>query len=41
MLSAASYFRSGHLPWIGLLLSLAASAALLFAAARTLARRDF
>ena len=35
------YFRTGQLPWIGLLASLAASAALLYSAAINIARRDF
>ena len=41
VMSAESYFRTGSLPWIGLLLSAAASAALLYAAASNIARRDF
>lgn len=36
-----SYFRGGGLPWIGLLVSGAVSAALLYAAAVNLGRRDF
>jgi hypothetical protein len=35
------YFRDGGLPWLGLLFSAAASAAMLFAAGRNLARQDF
>jgi len=35
------YFRGGQLPWLGLLASAAVSAAMLFAASRNLARRDF
>ena len=35
------YFRGGGLPWLGLLASAAASAAMLFAASRNLARQDF
>lgn len=35
------YFRSGTLPWLGLLLSAALSAAMLWAAARNVARRDY
>ncbi len=40
-MSGASYFADGRLPWAGLLVSLAASAALLYAAALNLRRRDF
>ena len=36
-----TYFRDGGLPWLGLLASAAASAAMLFAASRKLARQDF
>lgn len=35
------YFRTGSLPWLGLMTSMAASAALLFAANRNVARQDF
>jgi hypothetical protein len=35
------YFRGGGWPWLGLLASTAASAAMLFAASRNLARQDF
>jgi hypothetical protein len=35
------YFRGGGLPWLGLLASAAASAAMLSAASRNLARQDF
>ena len=35
------YFRGSGLPWLGLLASAAASAAMLFAASRNLARQDF
>jgi hypothetical protein len=41
VMSGESYFRHGQLPWIGLLLSAALSAALQFGAAATIARRDF
>jgi len=41
VMSGESYFRSAHVPWIGLLLTAAASAAMLYGAARNLARRDF
>jgi hypothetical protein len=35
------YFRGGGVPWPGLLASLAASAAMLYTAARNIARQDF
>jgi ABC-2 type transport system permease protein len=35
------YFRTGHLPWLGLLASLGASAAMLYLATINMARRDF
>jgi hypothetical protein len=35
------YFRTGQLPWIGLLASATASGAMLYGAAATIARRDF
>jgi hypothetical protein len=35
------YFRGGGLPWLGLLASTAASAAMLYAATRNIARQDF
>ena len=41
VMSAESYFRTGSLPWVGLLLSAAASATLLYAAASNIASRDF
>jgi len=41
VMSAESYFRGGGLPWLGLLASAAASVALLYAADRNIARRDF
>ena len=40
-ISAATYFRTGALPWPGLLASVAASAAMLYAADRNIARQDF
>jgi hypothetical protein len=40
-MSAEVYFRRGDVPWLGLVLSAAASTALLYAAARNLERRDF
>jgi hypothetical protein len=41
VMSGEVYFRNGHLPWPGLLASLAASVAMLYGAATNLARRDF
>jgi ABC-2 type transport system permease protein len=41
VMSAEKYFRSGQLPWAGLLASAAASAAMLYAAAMNIVRRDF
>ena len=41
VMNGEAYFRTGQLPWIGLLASLAASAALLYGAAINIARRDF
>lgn len=41
VMSGETYFRTGALPWTGLLVSAAASAALLQAAAVRLERRDF
>ena len=41
VMSAEQYFRSGTLPWLGLLISAALSAALLYAATRRIARQDF
>jgi hypothetical protein len=35
------YFRGGGLPWLGLFASVAASAAMLYAATRNVARQDF
>lgn len=40
-MTAETYFRHGALPWPGLLLSAAVSAALLYGASINLARRDF
>lgn len=40
-MTAEVYFRSGRLPWPGLVIAVAASGAMLSAAARNLARRDF
>ena len=41
VMSAEVYFRSGRLPWVGLLASAAASVTVLAGAARNIARRDF
>jgi ABC-2 type transport system permease protein len=40
-MSGASYFRGGGLPWPGLVVSVALSAAMLYGAVVNLARRDF
>lgn len=41
IMSGEAYYRSGSVPWIGLLASAALSALLFHAATRNLARRDF
>ncbi len=41
VMSGDSYFRTGHLPWAGLIVSVLASAAMLAGAARNLERREF
>jgi len=41
VMSAESWFRSGALPWIGLLVCAALSTAMQYAAAANIARRDF
>ena len=41
VMSAEDYFRAGEVPWQGLLVSAAASAAMLYGAAFSIARRDF
>ncbi|HXD19116.1 MAG TPA: hypothetical protein VN654_19020 [Vicinamibacterales bacterium] len=41
VMSGENYFRTGALPWAGLLLSAAASAAMLYAGSRRFARHDF
>ncbi len=41
VMSGEHYFRTGTLPWVGLVVSAAASAAMLYAAARNFARQDF
>jgi hypothetical protein len=41
VMSAATYFRGGSLPWLGVIVSAAATAGLLYAAAANVERRDF
>jgi hypothetical protein len=41
MMSGESYFYHGQIPWLGLLISLAVSALMMFAAVRIFERRDF
>jgi ABC-type transport system involved in multi-copper enzyme maturation permease subunit len=41
LMTGELYFRTGRLPWLGLLTSVAASAALVYAAGASLSRRDF
>ena len=41
VMSAEDWFRDGHLPWLGLLASAAASAAMLYGAVVNITRRDF
>ena len=41
VMSAEVYFRDGGLPWLGLLVSGAASVAMLYGAAMNIARRDY
>ena len=41
VMSAESYFLEGSLPWVGLLVSVVLTLALLYAAAANVARRDF
>ena len=41
VMSGENYFRTGALPWTGLLVSGAASAAMLYAGSRNFARQDF
>jgi hypothetical protein len=41
VMSGESYFRNGELPWLGLLASMAISAALLYGAAVNVERRDY
>jgi hypothetical protein len=41
IMDGESYFRGGGLPWLGLLAGAAGSAAMLYAAAKNIARQDF
>jgi ABC-2 type transport system permease protein len=41
VMSGSTYFRTGALPWAGLFVSAAASAAMLYAASSNIAHRDF
>jgi ABC-type transport system involved in multi-copper enzyme maturation permease subunit len=41
VMSGERYFRTGGLPWLGMLLSAAVSGALLYGAQVSIARRDF
>jgi hypothetical protein len=41
VMSGETYFRYGKIPWLGLLVSLAVSASMVFAAVRIYERRDF
>ena len=41
VMSGEMYFRTGHLPWLGLTAAALATAALLYAASVNIARRDF
>lgn len=41
LMSAEGHFRGNGLPWLGLLASMVASAAFLYAASRNIARQDF
>lgn len=41
VMNAEEYFRTGHLPWLGLLASAVASVGMLYGAAINIARRDF
>lgn len=41
VMSAEAYFRTAHVPWVGLLASAGISAALYFGAASNIVRRDF
>jgi hypothetical protein len=41
LMTGESYFRTGHVPWLGLLVSAAASGAMLYGAVLNITRRDF
>jgi hypothetical protein len=41
VMTAEAYFRAGAMPWLGLLMSAAASAGMLYAAVKNIARQDF
>jgi hypothetical protein len=41
LMSGETYFLSGHVPWVGLLIVVTASAAMLYGAVSNVARRDF
>jgi hypothetical protein len=41
VMSAQAYYRSGEIPWVGLLVGAAVSAALLYGAVVNIERRDF
>ncbi len=41
VMTGESYFRTGEVPWLGLLATAAASSALVYAASLNVARRDF
>jgi hypothetical protein len=41
IMTAETYFRAGAVPWVGLLVCVAASAALIYAATLNIARKDF
>jgi hypothetical protein len=41
VMNGETYFRSGRLPWVGLLASTGLSAAMLYGAAANIERRDF
>jgi hypothetical protein len=41
IMSGATYFRTGELPWIGLGVSLAVAAAMFYLSLRIVERRDF
>jgi len=41
VMSAQTYFQTGGLPWLGLIVSLAVSSLMLYGAATNIARKDF